>query len=446
VKILLVHNRYRSSSPSGENRVVDQEHDALIDAGHDLRLFECFSDDIAQLPIRRKALIPLEIVWSDRSARALDHVLQVFKPDVVHLHNLFPLISASVLQSCRRRRSPCVATFHNYGHICSRGTLYRTGALCRDCVGHRFPMPAIYHGCSRGSLVTMLPIALAMASHRMAWRTIPSAYIFLSEAQRREHDHLAFPATRCFVKPNFVLPPDPAAPTEDMVVYLGRLTEAKGMRVLMQAWDHFTRDRSQPGLRLAIAGSGPLESEIRSWAKDRPSVEVLGLLDREKCASLLSRARALIAPSEWPEPFGLVIAEAMAAGVPPVATARGSFVDMITDGVDGMLYPPGDLAALGDLLQMIERSPGHLAELGAAARRTYEKRFTRSGNVARLESIYHFAIDNPRSLDIPIAPPTPAPTSTSQRMLEGPGFDRAKRRPQDPSRRFYAEPGMGGGS
>ena len=158
---------------------------------------------------------------------------------------------------------------------------------------------------------------------------------------------------------------------------------------------------ARAGLRLAIAGSGPLDEEVRAWAASRPSVDVLGLLTRDECTALVRRARALVAPSEWPEPFGLVVAEAMAAGVPPVASAHGSFVEIITDGVDGMLYPPGDVGALARHLQGIESSPNRLLELGEAAKQTYEKRFTAAQNVAELEAIYRFAIDNPRWLDVP---------------------------------------------
>jgi glycosyltransferase involved in cell wall biosynthesis len=399
MKVLVVHNRYRSTSPSGEDRVVDQEVDALEAAGHDVRRFERFSDDIAQFSVPGKVLVPVRVVRNPRTARQLDGALQEFGPDVVHLHNLFPLIGSSVLDSCQRQSVPCVVTFHNYRHICPGGALFRTGSACRDCVGHQFAAPGVLHGCYRSSSVATLPIAVANTVHRQAWRRVPSAYIFLSAGQQHELESLELPPSRCFVKPNFVPPVSPKEATGNAVVYLGRLTEAKGLRVLMQAWDEFTAGRTTPGLRLSVAGSGPLEEEIRSWAETRPSVEMHGLLSREACAALVHQARAVVAPSEWPEPFGLVVVEAMAAGVAPVATAHGSFVDMITDGVDGLLYPPGDVGSLARVLRQVEESPARLAELGAAAQQTYERRFTPAANIAGLEGIYRFAVDHPRWLD-----------------------------------------------
>lgn len=396
MRVLVVHNRYRSSSPSGEDRVVDQEHDVLVSAGHDVRRFERHSDEIAGFPALKKAAVPVQVVWNPFAARDLDRLITTFRPDVVHVHNVAPLISPSILRTCDRRRVPVVVTFHNFRPLCPTGTLFRAGAPCHDCVGRRLPVPAVAHGCYRGSSLATVPPALSNAAHRHRWQASPSAYIFISEAQRRELGPASFPATRSFVKPNLVLPVPPRERAEALVVYLGRLTEEKGLHLLMRAWDRHLADRPASGLRLAIAGTGPLEAEVRSWAGGRPSVAALGLLDRDACTDLVRRARVVVVPSEWPEPFGLVVAEAMAAAVAPVATAHGAFTELITDEVDGILFPPGDATALASVLGHIDEAPAWADGLGAAARVTYERRFEPSRNVAELERIYRFAVEHPR--------------------------------------------------
>lgn len=396
MKVVVVHNRYRSSSPSGEDRVVDQEHEALADAGHEVLRFERRSDDIAGLSLTKKALVPPGMLWSPGPARELEGWLSASRPDIVHIHNIFPLLSPSVLLACWRSRIPTVITFHNFSLVCPKGTLFRDGSVCRACVGRRLPAPALAHGCYQHSPVTTIPRALSTAAHRGLWQNVPSAYIFISEAQRRELEPAALPVGRSFVKPNLV----PSVPTvrrsEHLIVFVGRLTEEKGLRVLMNAWDRYTAGRPHPRLRLAIAGTGPLEDEIRGWAAPRRSVDALGLLDRSACNELVARATAVVVPSEWPEPFGLVVAEAMAAGVPPIATAHGAFAELISDGRNGLLYPPGDAAALSRILGGIEDDPGALASLGQAAYRAYEKRFAPRQNVAELEQIYRYAISHPR--------------------------------------------------
>jgi glycosyltransferase involved in cell wall biosynthesis/SAM-dependent methyltransferase len=390
VKVLMIHNRYRSDSPSGENRVVDQESEALTRAGHEVRHFERESDDIDGFSLREKAAIPGQVVWSPSAAREIGRVLRSFKPDVVHLHNHFPLISPSVLHPCRRHLVPVVVTFHNYRQICPSGSLFRDGRICHDCVG-RVPLPSIRHGCYRGSSVATIPLAVANMATRSTWQTLPSAYVFISNSQRQLFSSLNLPDDRCFVKHNLVYSMNAEGPTEPLIVYLARLDEAKGLPLLMEAWDRFTPD----ALRLVIAGSGPLDADVKDWASVRPSVEYAGLLNRDQCFSLLAKARAAVVPSQCLETFGLVVAEAMSVGVPSIASAHGALPELITDGVDGVLFPPRDAAALAKLFGEVERDPERFAALGREGRRTYARRFEPHKILAQLEAIYRFAIEHP---------------------------------------------------
>lgn len=394
LKILIAHNRYRSASPGGEDRVVDQESVVLADAGHHVRRFERFNDDIEGFSFVQKALVPAQMLWSTASAKALKRMLDDFKPDVVHVHNLFPLLSPSVLQVCRRRGIPLVATMHNYRLICSESSLFRAGAVCRECIG-RSPLPAVRHGCFHGSRLATVPLAVASVAHKHAWRSMISAYVFLSAAQKAEFASLELAEGRCFVKSNLVFPVASKTVTEQLVVYVGRLNEAKGLRVLMKAWDRYSAGDVRPQLRLAIAGSGPLADEVRSWAQARPRVVFLGLQTREQCAALMSRARAVIVPSQWQEAFGLVVAEAMAASVATIASAHGSFPELITDGHDGLLFPAGDTEALSKALGRVVESPDWFDQLGRNALKTFRRRFHPDANTRQLEMIYRFAIDHP---------------------------------------------------
>ena len=394
----MVHNRYRSSSPGGEDRVVDQEVAALSSAHHDVERFERSSDEIAQRNLLGKALVSAEVVWSKQAQRSLAETLRGFRPDVVHVHNTFPLLSASVLYACRSEQVPVVATLHNYRLACASGDFFRNGTVCRDCVG-RAPLPAIRHRCYRDSMLATIPLAAAVAGHRRAWRTMVAAYIFLSAAQRDMFIGDGFPLERLFVKPNFV-PDMPEhqrrdGATEDIAVYAGRLTEAKGVDLLMEAWDRYSLVAPGSRLRLILAGAGPLEHQVAIWAAARPTVDWVGMLSRPACAGLLARARAAIVPSRWAETFGLVAIEAMAAGVPPIAAAHGSFPELITDGDDGVLFEPGNASALSSVLRDVEENPARYEELGTAARRTYEERFASGPNVKRLVEIYQFAIEHP---------------------------------------------------
>ncbi|HEX6444303.1 MAG TPA: glycosyltransferase [Streptosporangiales bacterium] len=398
MRVLVIHNRYRSAAPSGENRVVDQESEALAARGHDVERFEYHSDDIDGWPAARKATLPARVVWNPAARRDLAATLRRFAPDVAHVHNTFPLLTPAVLHACRDARVPVVATLHNYKLLCASGDFFRAGAVCHDCAGGSLA-PALRHRCYRGSAAATAPIIVGNVVHRRAWRELVSAYVFISAEQRRLMAGLRISPERAFVKPNFVpYAPLPDVPTRRQVAYVGRLDAAKGVPLLLAGWDRYRADAGDGALRLVVAGDGPLGDEVRRWAADRPSVEVLGHLTRAECRDTLAASRAALLPSQWEETFGLVVVEAMAAGVPAVAAAHGSFPELVTEGRDGVLFRPGDADDLARALHEVDRDPERLAAYGREARRTYERRFDVQANVDQLLDIYEFAVRNPTRL------------------------------------------------
>ncbi|WP_028931179.1 glycosyltransferase [Pseudonocardia asaccharolytica] len=392
--VLVVHNRYRSAQPSGEDRVVDQEAALLAAAGHRVGRFERRSDDIAGMPLLRKAAIPLRVPWNAPVRAELAALLRRERPDIVHIHSTFPLLSPSVVAACADARVPAVATLHNYLMVCPTGTLYRAGRVCTDCVGAT-PLPAVRHGCYRDSRLATVPLAVNLAANRRRWWSDVARFFCISAAQRDILVGAGMPADRLRVKPNFV--PDPVERRRgrgEGLLYLGRLTEEKGVRLLMTAWDEL-RARGGLGLPLVLAGAGPLHDELVRWASGCDDVRYLGLRTRDECAGLIARAAAVVAPSVWPEAFGLVVAEAMAAGVPVVAAGHGAFVELVEDGVTGLRHPPGDAASLAGCLRRVVADPVRNAALGLAGRRRYERDLAPAVGLERLVAGYEAAIADP---------------------------------------------------
>jgi glycosyltransferase involved in cell wall biosynthesis len=391
-----VHSRYRSSAPSGENRVVDQEGAALAELGHEVARFERRSDDISGWPKAKQAALPAMVVWNAAASRELTAALRAFRPDVVHVHNTFPLLSASVLHACRTARVPVVATIHNYKLVCASGDFFRAGQPCHDCVPGR-PLPAMRHGCYRASRAATAPVALSSVIHRTAWRSLVAGYIFISESQRNLLRDFGFPADRVFIRHNMIPVRDvPPSGRQDTVVYAGRLDAAKGLPVLMRGWERYRERANDPGLSLVIAGTGPLDRDVAGWAATRPSVQLVGQLDAAACARVMAAARAVILPSAWEETFGLAAVEAMALGVPPVAAAHGSFPELVADGLNGVLFRAGDPDDLARVLMDVDSHSERFSEYGKQARIAYERQFDPAASMRKLVEIYEYAIANPR--------------------------------------------------
>ncbi|MFI6938012.1 glycosyltransferase [Streptomyces sp. NPDC050418] len=385
--IVVVHNRYASAQPSGENNVVDQEVALLRAAGHRVELFERRSDDIHTRSLPGKAAVPLLVPWHPGVRRELAARLRADRPDVVHVHNVFPLLSPSVLAACADTGVPVVATLHNYTQVCPPGTLQRDGQACTECVG-RSPLPAVRHGCYRGSRLATVPLAVSLRANRRRWWSGVDRFLCISAAQRDVLVAAGMPAERLAVKHNFVPEPGRSRSGDgEHLLYLGRLAEPKGVRLLMTAWDALAADGGA-GVPLMIAGTGPLESEVRAWAAGRDDVRYMGLLDQEQSRDAIARAVAVVAPSTWLEAFGLVVVEAMAAGVPAVAAGHGAFAELVEDGKTGLLHRPRDAESLAAGLRRATAEPDRNREWGEAARRRYARDFGPEVGLERLLDAY----------------------------------------------------------
>lgn len=391
LRVLVVHNRYRSELPSGEDRVVDQEISLLSRNGHHVTSFERHSDDIGSMSLLRRARVPLQVPWNGGARRDLTAVLRAERPDIVHVHNTFPLLSPSVLAACTDVGVPVVATLHNFQLVCPNGTLMRDGAICTDCTG-RLPVPSLVHGCYRGSRLATVPMTVNMLVNRRRWWSQVDRFFCVSSAQRQILVDAGVPPQRLAVKHHFVTDPgvQRVGPGQH-VLYLGRMTADKGVPLLMAAWESLDATGGA-GFPLVMAGGGPLSDDVRRWAERRRDVQFVGLQTALQCRDLTARAAALVAPSNARETFGLVLVEAMACGVPVVAADHGGFTELVVDGVTGRLHRPGDAASLADSLVEVIADADRNAAMGSAARATYDARFTPAVGLAALIAEYEGAM------------------------------------------------------
>jgi glycosyltransferase involved in cell wall biosynthesis len=384
-RVLVVHNHYQQ--PGGEDRVFRAEVELLRRRGHAVCVYTVDNATIGGGP---RARLALETVWSPGSARKLGQVLREFRPDVAHFHNTFPLISPAAYYACQSADVAVVQTLHHYRWGCPKATLYRDGRVCEDCLGKLVAWPGALHGCYRDSRATSAVIGVMNATHSLlgTWQGRVSRYIALSQFQRSKLMAAGLPGPRIAVKGNFVDPdPGPGDCRESYLLYVGRLIPEKGVLTLLKAWRKLGGE-----VPLKIVGDGVLAGGVASTAAAVPGVEWLGSRTSTEVLELMGRARALIVPSEWHEPFGLVAIEAFAKGTPVIAARAGALPEIVDHGHTGLLFTRGSAE---DLLGAVRWAASHASDLtamGRAARQKFERSYTSERNYASLIGIYRQAL------------------------------------------------------
>jgi glycosyltransferase involved in cell wall biosynthesis len=391
LKIISVHNRY--VQPGGEDQVFESEARLLKECGHDVTQIQeqtTYPDGVV-----KKLGVAVDCIWSRRWHHEFRDLLQRARPDVVHIHNFFPLISPSVYYACRREGVPVVQTLHNYRLLCSSAELYRDGKVCEECLHHGLRR-GVRYGCYQGSKLGTAALSLMVGVHRSlrTWTNMVDCYVALTEFARHKLIEGGLPANRIRVKPNFVLP-DPGCKEavsgegSDYALFVGRLVQAKGVLSMLKAWEQMpTR------IPLVIAGDGPCRGELESALKNGklPSVNYLGRLSRPDTLATMKKARFLIFPSEWYEGFPVTIAESFACGVPVICSRLGSMQEIVTDGRTGLHFQAGDAADLAKKVQWAWEHPEEMDAMGRWARQAFEKKYTAARNIRMLEEIYGFAM------------------------------------------------------
>jgi glycosyltransferase involved in cell wall biosynthesis len=386
MRILQLHNRYQITG--GEEGVVQAEQELLRQFGHRVELLAVSNDQITNGV--DQAIAAVNAMYS-RSAKqqVLAHIDQ-FQPDVVHVHNFFPLLSPSVYDACHDRGVPVVQTLHNYRLACPKAMFFRDGQICETCLEQGSPWPGVKYGCYRGSAAQTAVVAAMLTLHgwRKTWQERVDAFICLTDFQRQKLVAAGLPADRMHVKPNFLFAPTMArsTPAVPFVLSVGRLAEEKGIDLAIAAYSH---DPNLP--RLKIVGDGPARSALEQQviaANLSDRITFLGRQDKAQVLELMQQAIALVFPSIWYEGFPLTIVEAFGCGLPVIAANLGSMAEIVEDQRTGRHFAPQDAVDLAAKIADLANHPDRQQTLSANAYQTYQQRYTPEININQLVSIY----------------------------------------------------------
>ncbi len=390
IKVLLGHNHYRTSAPSGEDTVCKNEF-ALLER-HNIKVipFEKFNDNLDDSTIRNKLSIAIDGAWSKNTYDELSQLIKETQPDIAHFHSIFPQISPSAYAACKDNGVPVVQTLHNFRPICPGALLMRNGKPCEDCIGTNL-LPALKHRCYRGSLLATGAIVYQITRNRLTgtYNNLVDRYICLTEFAKGRYIAAGFPAEKMTVKPNF-LPSNNFIQSNSFppyAVFVGRLTDEKGVWTLLNAWTHIS------DLPLKIIGDGKLRNELEAYAIEHClPVEFLGFRHNAEVLEIVGNATMQIIPSECYEGFPMVVLEAYGLGVPVVASRIGSLEEVVDEGVTGLKFKAGDPLDLSAKVNALKENVLMLNKMSSNAKKLYEEQYTADYNFKLLMSIYENVI------------------------------------------------------
>ena len=397
MRVLVLHNHYQFAG--GEDAVVRAETEMLRQADISVELLETSNSFPGSTSRLRAAW---NASWSRSAYDLVADVCRKFKPHVVHVHNFWLNFSPSVLAAARESGAATVLTLHNFRLLCVNALLLRNGAVCMDCIGTR-PWRGIVRRCYRHSLAASATVGGMIIANRArdTWARHVDAFIALSESSRAIFETGGVPASKLFVKPNFVAEakmPHSAPSASRRIVCAGRLSPEKGFGMALSAWAKHGLDTLGT---LRIFGDGPSRGELLFEAArlKLPGV-VASPVSPMEVRSIIAQSRAVVVPSVCLENFPAIIAEAYSAGRPVIASDIGALGEIVDDGRTGLKFAPGDADQLADRLKAILQSDELADDLGRNARRKYLLRYTPERNLRELMKIYRVALDR-RGCELP---------------------------------------------
>jgi glycosyltransferase involved in cell wall biosynthesis len=390
MKILMVHNFYQQ--PGGEDVVFAQEHQLLESKGHRVITYTRTNYEADRLSGLNRVRLLRTIIFANDSRDDVASILREEKPDLVHIHNTFMMVSPSIYQACAEAGVPTVQTLHNYRLLCPAHMLYRDGHVCEECIDHGL-LRGVRHGCYRNSTAGTAAVAMMLKVHRArgTWNEKVNAFIALTEFAKQKFVDSGLPSEKVHVKPNFVAPdPGEREVAGDYALFVGRLSPEKGVSVLLEAWR-----RLKYPMQLKIVGDGPARLQLEAQAErdNLRQVEFLGRLGGDQVREVMKQARVVVVPSLWYEGFPMVLAESFACGVPVLVSRLGAMQEVVDDGHIGLHFTPGDAEDLARKVRWTSEHPFEMAAMGRSARQKFETKYGSEANYGSLMDIYAKAID-----------------------------------------------------
>jgi len=385
MKILLIHNTYQHKG--GEDSVLKNEYQLLKENNSVEKLL--FNNDNIKSSFD-KLKIGFNSIYNDSSAKIVEKKIKEFSPDIIHVHNFFPIASPSIFYVANRLNIPIVMTIHNYRLICPNALLFKNNEICEKCINKSFAIDGVLNGCYRESRVQTFALALMSYIHkkRKTWNTKIDKYIALTNFAKNKilNSSLNLDDNKIVIKPNFVEDNGFDYDKEEYFLFVGRLSIEKGIKLLLKSFEENHK-------KLIIIGSGPLEAVVKESSQKNSNIKYVGYQNKEFIINKLKKAKALIFTSIWYEGMPMTILEAFSVGTPIIAPNIGGPNEIVKNHINGLIYESNNLNSLSSKIEILASENKLHKQLCVGARKSYEEGYTVAKNYKLLMDIYKGVIN-----------------------------------------------------
>jgi len=342
--------------------------------------------------IKNKIISASKIIYSFDAKNKMQHLLSKFSPDIAHFHIFQHQISPSVFGPLKKKKIPIILTLHDLKPICPNYKMYVNGHICEQCKGQKF-YNCFKNRCTKGSVSGSLINTIEMYFHyAMGYYQNVDCYIAVSQFYKNKMIEFGFPEEKISYLPNFVDLEnyDPQVKEKNYILYFGRLSEEKGITVLIDAAE------KTPEIPFYIVGAGGLENDLKKKKEEYNlrNIHFFGYKTGDELNKVLTESTCVVVPSEIYENCPMTILEAFAAGKPVIGSDIGGIPELINETIDGFTFQPGDSGELSEKIKWIWSNRDKAKKMGLQGRKKVEEKFNAESHYKRLMAIYKSVLDN----------------------------------------------------
>lgn len=386
MKILIVHNEYGHNSR--EDIVVSNIQDLLTQNGHDIVTYFRNGAEIYQT-VMRSARSLFSGLHNGKAIKDLQQIIEKDPPDIIHIHNVHPLITSSILPALKPTGIPVVMTVHNYQMICPNGLFLKDEKVCEKCAGGK-EYNCIINNCEDKFLKSVdSAFRVYMARKKKHFTENVTLFACLTEFQRNKLISEGYPEEKLRVISN-VSPIDGESFNSSMdnaqqIGFIGNIDQKKGINVLISA--------SKELIDIPFRAAGSIENMPEALSLVDANFGFSGHLDRNGLKQFTEKCKMIVLPTLCYEGFPMAIVEAMYHGRPVICSKIGGLPEIVEDGVTGLLFEPGNPRDLSNKIKYLWENPEICLKMGQAGRDKAITHYSSTRYYASLSKMYHEAID-----------------------------------------------------